>query len=535
MATTTMNDWWRGAVIYQIYPRSFSDSNNDGIGDIAGVIDKLDYIAQLGVDGIWLSPFFTSPMKDFGYDVADYRDVDPMFGSLDDFKKLVDNAHQRGLKVLIDQVYSHTSDQHAWFAESRQNKNNAKADWYIWADAKADGTPPNNWLSYFGGPAWQWDSRRKQYYMHNFLASQPDLNFHNKEVQQAILDTARFWLELGVDGFRLDVVAQYFHDPALNDNPVVTEPAQQFVGMDPDNPFSRQYHINQMCRTDNLAFLKTFRLLLDEYPDITTVGEIGAPDGMAYMAQYTSGGDKLHMAYTFELLGDRCDPPYIRETLQRVAQQLQDGWPTFAFSNHDVKRSASRWAAQSRDPKAKIKAILTLLMTIQGSACLYQGEELGLPEAEVPFDALQDPFGIEFWPEFKGRDGCRTPMPWRNSVDLGFSSAKPWLPYAQSHQELAVDTQENTSDSVLNFTRALLAWRKTRLVLKHGDIEWLTSDPNLLLFKRCHENDSLIISINLTEQPIALVDSEHWQWVWGETIVDAAQPALSATVFQSAN
>jgi alpha-glucosidase len=513
---THTNDWWRGAVIYQIYPRSFMDSNNDGIGDIAGIISRLDYIRSLNVDAIWLSPFFTSPMKDFGYDVADYRDVDPMFGNLADFKELINQAHERGLKVIIDQVYSHSSDQCQWFQESRANKTNDKADWYVWADAKPDGTPPNNWLSLFGGSAWQWDTSRKQYFLHNFLASQPDLNFHSEAVQQEVLETAKFWLELGVDGFRLDVVNMYFHNETLADNPLVSKPEEQFVGVDSENPFCRQYHINQMCRDDNLEFLKRLRTLLDTYPGATTVGEIGAPDGMSYMAQYTSGGDKLHMAYTFELLGEQCDPPFLRKTLQRVESKLADGWASFALSNHDVVRSATRWTKDCSNPNEKIKAMLTLLLTQRGTPCLYQGEELGLPEGSVPFESLQDPFGIEFWPDFKGRDGCRTPMPWDNSSSLGFSkSEQPWLPYQKNHADLAAETQTNSANSTLPFVQRLLAWRGTQTALKKGSITWLDSEPNLLLFSRINENQHLKVAINLTETAIPLEDDANGKVIWG--------------------
>lgn len=523
MTTSPELNWWRGGVIYQIYPRSYCDSTGDGIGDLRGIISKLDYIASLNVDAIWLSPFFTSPMKDFGYDVSDYRDVDPMFGSLDDFKELTKRAHDLGLKVMIDQVYSHTSEQHAWFSESRSSHDNDKADWYIWADAKPDGTPPNNWLSLFGGSAWQWDSRRRQYFMHNFLSSQPDLNFHNPQVQDAILDTARFWLDLGVDGFRLDVVNMYFHDAELKDNAVASTPAQQFVGVDEANPFCRQYHVNQMCRDDNLGFLQRLRTLMDEYPGSTTVGEIGAPDGLSYMAQYTEGGDKLHMAYTFELLGAENSPAYLRSTLQRIEEKLGDGWPSFALSNHDVVRSASRWTAGSSDPQAKARAMLVLLMTLRGTPCLYQGEELGLPEADVPFEDLQDPFGIEFWPEFKGRDGCRTPMPWENSATVGFSdTTQTWLPVDPRHAAMAVSEQTVDADSMLNFVRSLLEWRHHQPALINGSFEFLDSDENLLLYRRQSEGQTLLVGINLSETtatlPADVNGSARWPENQGSTL-----------------
>lgn len=511
------NDWWRGAVIYQIYPRSFKDSNGDGIGDLKGVISKLDYLASLNIDAIWLSPFFTSPMKDFGYDISDYKDVDPMFGTLADFKELTDKAHAKGLKIIIDQVYSHTSDQHEWFKESRKSKTNDKANWYVWADAKPDGTPPNNWLSLFGGSAWQWDTTRQQYYMHNFLTSQPDINFHCVDAQNAILDTTKFWLDLGVDGFRLDVVNMYFHDAELTDNGVADSPEKQFVGVDPANPFSKQYHVHQMCRDDNLEFLKRLRELLDNYPGSTTVGEIGAPDGMSYMAQYTEGNDKLHMAYTFELLSDRCEPDYIRSTLKRVNEKLNDGWPCFSLSNHDVVRSATRWTKGCSKPEEKVKAMLALLLTQRGSPCIYQGEELGLPEADVAFEDLQDPFGIEFWPVFKGRDGCRTPMAWEPKANLGFSdSNNSWLPPEQKHQALSAESQDAVESSTLSFVRKFIAFRKQHNALISGKLEWLSEAGDCLIYQRQNDNEKIIVAINFGEETADLTQYESNEVIWGE-------------------
>ena len=314
------NGWWRGGVIYQIYPRSYQDSNGDGIGDLPGITQRLDHIAALGADGIWLSPFFKSPMKDFGYDVSDYCDVDPMFGTLNDFKALVARAHALGLKVMIDQVLSHCSDQHPWFVESRASRDNPKADWFVWADAKADGTPPNNWLSIFGGSAWQWDTRRCQYYLHNFLTSQPDLNFHNPAVQDALLDTVKFWLDLGVDGYRLDTANFYFHDAQLRDNPGegAPDPSKPDPAVNPYNPYAWQRHLYDKSRPENLPFLQRLRALLDQYPDTTMVGEIGDDDGLARVAEYTAGGDKLHMAYCFDLLGPHHDAPFLHLSLIHI-------------------------------------------------------------------------------------------------------------------------------------------------------------------------------------------------------------------------
>ncbi|MEY3991289.1 MAG: Oligo,6-glucosidase 1, partial [Pseudomonadota bacterium] len=381
------NNWWRGGVIYQIYPRSYQDSNADGIGDLPGITARLEHIAKLGADGIWLSPFFKSPMKDFGYDVSDYCDVDPMFGTLADFKALVERAHALGLKVMIDQVLSHSSDQHPWFVESRASRDNPKADWYIWADAKSDGNPPNNWLSIFGGSAWQWDTRRCQYYMHNFLTSQPDLNFHNPEVQQALLDSVKFWLDLGVDGYRLDTANFYFHDQQLRDNPPRGEPPRDNPdpAVNPFNPYAWQWHKFDKSRPENLPFLQKLRTLLDQYPDTTMVGEIGDDDGLARVAEYTSGGDKLHMAYCFDLLGEPHSAPFLQGVLQRFTEVVGDGWPCWALSNHDCVRSATRWGGATPDPRL-LRLAAAFQVSLRGTVCLYQGEELGLPEANVAFE-----------------------------------------------------------------------------------------------------------------------------------------------------
>jgi alpha-glucosidase len=529
---TLANDWWRGAVIYQIYPRSFCDANNDGVGDIPGIISKLDYIKSIGVDAIWLSPFFTSPMKDFGYDVSDYCDVDPLFGDLNDFKQLVSEAHDRGLKILIDQVYSHTSDQHAWFSESRQNKSNDKADWYVWADAKADGTPPNNWLSLFGGSAWQWDTRRQQYYLHNFLTSQPDLNFHSLAVQDAILDTARFWLELGVDGFRLDVVNMYFHNAALTDNEVADTSDKKFVGISETNPFSRQHHMQQMCRPDNLAFLKRLRSVMDEYPGSTTVGEIGAPHALDIMAAYTSDNDKLHMAYTFELLGEKCTTEYLRNTIDQLNEKLKNGWPCLAISNHDVIRSATRWSPTGDVIPQQAESMLAFLLTLRGSVCLYQGEELGLPEAAVPFEQLQDPFGIEFWPEYKGRDGCRTPMPWDKTINSGFNiGAETWLPIDPIHAATSAEQQRQDNDSTLSFVSEFLNWRSQQSAIVNGQFEWYSTAADLLAYIRSDESQQILVMINLSDQTCEVPEPEGFTHVFGAQQPDVVE-AFSFKIYE---
>ncbi|WP_203140746.1 alpha-glucosidase family protein [Marinobacter mangrovi] len=495
-------DWWRGAVIYQVYPRSFFDSNGDGIGDLPGVTAKLDYIASLNVDAIWLSPFFTSPMKDFGYDVSDYRGVDPIFGTLEDFDVLIAEAHKRDLRIMIDQVLSHTSEEHEWFKESRVSRDNPKADWYVWADAQADGTPPNNWLSVFGGSAWAWDSRRRQYYLHNFLASQPDLNFHNPELQDQILDEVRFWLDRGVDGFRLDAINFCFHDPKLRNNPPSQAVQEASIGVRKENPYAYQYHKYDKTQPENLAFLKRLRALLDEYPGTTTVGEIGDDNSLQTMADYTSNGDKLHMAYSFDLLTEQRGADFIKHTVEGIESKLEDGWPCWAIGNHDVARVASRWQAEGPE---QIKLFMIMMLSLRGSACIYQGEELGMTEAELAFEDLVDPYGISFWPEYKGRDGCRTPMVWDAMAhNAGFSEAKPWLPVYEEHLNAAVSEQENERHSVLQAYREFLGWRRQQPALLTGSIRFMESQEDTLLFRRETDGQRLLVALNFSDQKVSL-------------------------------
>ncbi len=493
--------WWRGAVIYQIYPRSFMDTNGDGVGDLPGITRRLDYLASLGVDALWVAPFFTSPMADFGYDIADYRNVDPLFGTLADFDRLLAAAHECGLKVMIDQVLSHTSADHPWFAESRASRTNARADWYVWADPRADGTAPNNWLSLFGGPAWQWEPRRSQYYLHNFLAEQPDLNFHHPAVRSAMLDTLRFWLDRGVDGFRLDSINFCFHDAELRDNPPKPVDRRVGRGFRPDNPYAYQYHHYNNTRPENLAFLEQLRALFDGYPDVAALGEIASEDSLATLAAYT-GEKRLHMGYSFELLTDDFSAGYIRHTVESLETRLTTGWPCWAISNHDVERVLTRWGGNPSS--ARLANLLTVMLcSLRGSACIYQGEELGLPEAEVPYEQLRDPYGIAFWPNYKGRDGCRTPMPWTADADAGFSNATPWLPVPDAHRALAVACQEHDPDSVLHGFRDFLAWRRTQPALRWGDIHFLDVAEPVLAFTRDRAGDTLLVALNLSDRAVS--------------------------------
>ncbi len=490
-----MDDWWRGAVLYQIYPRSFLDTNGDGIGDLPGIAEKLDYVADLGVDGVWISPFFPSPMKDFGYDVADFRGVDPMFGSLDDFDRLLDRAHGLGLKVIIDQVYSHTSDRHPWFQASRQGRDNPFADWYVWADPKVDGTPPNNWLAIFGGVAWEWEPRRRQYYLHNFLREQPDLNLHNPAVQEAILDTARFWLDRGVDGFRLDVANFFLHDPHLRDNPPYAHP-------NPIKPYWLQRQVFNRSRPETLDFVARLRAVLDAYPGTMTVAEIASDRPVETMVEYTDGPDRFHTAYSFVLLRQSFGAEHIRRSVEAMRGETSHTWPSWAFSNHDVERVVSRWAAEPSPAFARL--MVAVLTSLRGTAFLYQGEELGLPQAAVPYERLRDPEGLTFWPEHKGRDGARTPLPWRaDGAHAGFSDAEPWLPMDPAHRPLAVDRQDADPGSVLNFTRRFLRWRKGHPALIRGAIHFLDGAEPLLAFERQGPDGRILCAFNLGPEPLA--------------------------------
>lgn len=502
-------DWWRGAVIYQIYPRSFQDSNGDGIGDLLGIAQRLPHVASLGVDAVWISPFFTSPMKDFGYDVSNYCDVDPMFGSLADFDQLVQIAHQLGMRVMIDLVLSHTSDQHPWFKESRSSRDNARANWYVWSDPKPDGTPPNNWLSIFGGSAWHWDGRREQYYLHNFLTSQPDLNFHEPAVQDALLDVAQFWLDRGVDGFRLDTINFYIHDKDLRDNPPLPPEKRNATIAPSVNPYNHQEHLYSKNQPENLDFLRRLRAVMEPY-GAAAVGEVGdAQRGLEIMGEYTAGDDLMQMCYAFEFLsGSRPTADYVAQVMDHVDEVAASGWACWAFSNHDVQRHATRW---NLDHSAQ-RLMTTLLMCMRGSACIYQGEELGLTEADVAFEDLQDPYGIEFWPEYKGRDGCRTPMVWEHTnQNGGFSTGMPWLPVSHEHLHNSVAQQEEDPSAILHHYRRAIAFRHAHPALAKGAHDKVKATGSVIHFTRTHGKETIFCAFNLSDEP-ATIDMPKGNW-----------------------
>jgi alpha-glucosidase len=494
------HDWWRGAVIYQIYPRSFADADGNGIGDLPGIERRLDYVASLGVDAVWISPFFKSPMKDYGYDVADYCDVDPIFGTLDDFDRVLEKAHRLGLKLLVDFVPSHTSDQHEWFKEARASRTNPRADWYVFADPKPDGTPPNNWLSVFGGPAWEWEPRRGQYYLHNFLKEQPDLNFHNLAVIEALLAQARFWLERGVDGFRLDAIDFGVHDPRLRNNPPRPRRGSANTGGFSGSPWLRQVHLYNKARPElsDLFFKPLFALTEAYEGGRVLLAEMGGDRALERLAEYTAGGG-IDMAYSFDLLSCPPDAAGIRGVVDELERKIGDGWVCWSFGNHDVLRAVTRFAQDGPVTPELRKLIPAILVSLRGTPCLYQGEELGLAEADLAYEDLRDPFGLAFWPAFKGRDGCRTPMPWTaEAPHAGFTEgAEPWLPVPPEHLELSVAAQELHADSPLNHVRELLAWRKTQPALVRGSLRFLGRWRELLAFERELDGDRVLCAFNL--------------------------------------
>lgn len=499
-------DWWRGAVIYQVYLRSFQDTDGDGIGDLPGVLQRLDHVAALGVDALWLSPFYRSPQEDFGYDVSDFRSVDPSMGTMEDFRRLREATRARGLKLLLDFIPGHTSDRHPWFQESRSSRDNPRADWYVWADAAPDGTAPNNWISSFGGPAWTWDPRRAQFYFHPFLSCQPALDLTRPEVLEAVLGELHFWLRRGVDGVRLDAIQCIACDPDLRANPRVSRKGSPILlGGGPNNPFARQLHLFDRDVPEALDIFRAFRRTADGFdPPKLLLGELSDVDSPVVCEKYTGCRDGLHLTYDYDLVNAPARVAELRRLLVRQCETVRQGWTLNAFSTHDSPHAVSKfgqWAVDLGHQDDIAKLLMVLLLCLRGGACLYQGQELGLTQAEIPDDRIVDPWGRHLWPDFKGRDGCRTPMPWSgDAAHAGFTdpTARPWLEVPAEHRARAVDRQDADERSVLNFTRRFLHWRRQQRPLLLGDIRFLDIEEPLLAFERFDEAGNLLVALNFS-------------------------------------
>jgi alpha-glucosidase len=480
--------WWQRGVIYQIYPRSFQDSDGDGIGDLPGIIRRLDHVVTLGIDAIWISPIYPSPMADFGYDVTDYCNVAGVFGSLADFDRLVAEAHRRGLRLILDFVPNHTSNSHPWFIESRSSRANPKRDWYIWRDAGGEGALPNNWLSRFGGPAWEWDGRTNQYYYHSFLKEQPDLNWRNPAVKQAMYDVLRFWLDRGVDGFRVDVLWLLIKDDQFRDNPVNPGYVPGESSHDRLLPF---YTAN---RPEVHAIVAEMRSVTDTYPDRVLIGEIYLPieQLVTYYGHDLKGA---HLPFNFQLLQTAWNAASIAQVMEEYEAALPHGaWPNWVLGNHDKERIASKIGS------AQARVAAMLLLTLRGTPTIYYGEEIGMKDVPIAPEQVQDPAEKSEPGLGLGRDPERTPMPWDGSLLAGFTSGEPWLPLGADHARVNVEALRESRRSILNLYRRLIDLRRDKPVLTHGSIDAVTVQGNILRYERRQGDQRLVIALNLAHE-----------------------------------
>ena len=489
--------WWQTGVVYQVYPRSFADANGDGTGDLRGITGRLDYLAWLGVDAIWISPFYPSPMLDFGYDVADYTDVDPLFGTLADFDELLAAAHDRGIRVIVDYVPNHTSTEHPWFVESRSSRTSEKRDWYFWRDAKPDGSPPNNWISMFAGSSWQWDPGTRQYYLHTFLPEQADLNWRNPEVRHAMFDVARFWLDRGVDGFRIDVAPLVMKDPLLRDNPENREPDWQRSRL---GSWLQQLHVNDLNHPDMHPLYREFRRLLESYPgDRVSIGELHHPDFERWAAYYGEEQDEIHVPFNFHVINSAWTADAVRRAVEGVQGALPAGaWASWVLGNHDQPRFAS----PERAGRDQAKVGMLMLLTLRGTPTIYYGEEIGMVDVPVATADARDP--LEHREPGRGRDPARSPMQWDASPNAGFTTAaaQPWLPLAGDYADVNVAGQAEDPESILTLTRDLLRHRREHPVLRHGDFEPFGPTPEgVFAFRRTGPTGRLTVVLNLTARP----------------------------------
>lgn len=495
--------WWQTAAVYQVYPRSFADASGGGTGDLAGITSRLDYLSWLGVDAIWISPFYPSPMADFGYDVANYTDVDPLFGSMADFDALLAAAHERGIRVIVDYVPNHTSDQHPWFVESRASRSSAKRDWYYWRDARPDGSLPNNWISMFAGPAWEWDEPTAQYYLHTFLAEQPDLNWRNREVRAAMFDVARFWLDRGVDGFRIDVAPMVMKDPQLRDNPPSPDPRK---GDGRLGSWLDQLHVNDHNHPDMHELYRSFRALLESYPgDRVSIGELHHPDFDTWAAYYGERQDEIHVPFNFHIITSPWTAHAVRHAVEGVQGVLPPGaWASWVLGNHDQPRFGS----PERAGRDQARVGMLMLLTLRGTPTIYYGEEIGMVDVPVATEDARDP--LERREPGRGRDGCRSPMQWDASPNAGFTApdAVPWLPLAPDAATVNVAGQVEDPDSILTLTRDLLRLRREHPVLSAGDFERFGPTPDgTFAFRRIGPEGMLNVVLNLTATPRVVPDA----------------------------
>ncbi|MGC3975692.1 MAG: alpha-glucosidase [Nitrospira sp.] len=489
--------WWQSAIVYQIYPWSFQDSNGDGIGDLPGIISRLDYLNgsadSLGVDAIWLSPIYPSPMHDFGYDVSDYCEIDPRFGTLADFDRLISQAHRRGIRVVMDLVLNHTSNQHPWFIESRSSRTSAKRDWYYWADGKAGRRPPNNWAARFGGPAWTHDRHTDQYYLHSFLPEQPDLNWTNPSVREAVFDVVRFWLDRGVDGFRLDAINWLGKDTSWPDNP------RRLAW----RSYYRQVHRYDRDQPHTHEALRALRASLKDREDILLVGETSSDTPGGPAAFYGDGSNELHEVFDFRLLRSNWQPEVFRRLILDSDRAVpQGGWPPVVFSNHDQSRHIDRYGTGG-DATRRARATALLLFTLRGTPFVYYGEELGLRDGRLRRRDLHDPYTIRYWPWKTGRDPARTPMPWNDSPQAGFTNGTPWLPLSQDWQTTNVASEQRDPGSILSLYKRLIRMKKESKALTAGTYHPVEGGPpDCLLFRRESHveggRESLLIAVNFS-------------------------------------
>jgi alpha-glucosidase len=489
---TPQTKWWQHGVVYQIYPRSFQDTNGDGVGDLTGILQRLDYCAGLGVQALWLSPIFPSPMDDFGYDVSDYTNVHPMFGSLQQFDALVAEAKRRGLKLILDFVPNHTSDRHPWFEDSRASRNSARRDWYLWRDPAPDGGPPNNWLSQFGGSGWELDERTGQYYYHAFLKSQPDLNWRNPEVRAAMHDVLRFWMNRGVDGFRVDVLWHLIKDEQWRDNP----PNPDFRPGDP--PHHSQVPLYTTDRPEVQEIVSGLRKVVDEFPDRVLIGEIYLPVERL-MSYYGANLEGVHLPFNFQLLQTKWNARGLAALIDQYESALPEGgWPNWVLGNHDNPRIASRVGID----QARVAAML--LLTLRGTPTMYYGDEIGMVDVPIPPDRVQDPFEKNVPGMGLGRDPERTPMQWDGSRCAGFSAVEPWLPLGDDSPAVNVQAADADPTSILSLYRKLLALRAEHRAFSVGSYMSVAMTGDLVAYVRRAEGLSFLVALNLGQEPYAL-------------------------------